>query len=154
MMTASATTEEELHQHSSSPSPHLPSNNSSPNFLLLPSTPLLSSGRWSPSSGGLQSSQQENRRGPLIAVATAAEAVETKPVNSSNCAAVTVITTPSSSSSCPPAIEISSSSSSSCPVIEISSSNVINPPSLSETSTALVVVRHSSCDPGAPPALI
>merc|ERR1712192_290454 len=98
-------------------------------------------GRWSPSSGGLQSSQQENRRGPLIAVATAAEAVETKPVNLSNCAAVTVITP--------------SSPSSSCPVIEISSSNVINPPnSLSETSAALVVVRHSSCDPGAPLALI
>ena len=138
MMTASARTEEELHQHSSSPSPHLPSNNSSPNLLILPSTPLLSSGRRSPSSGGLQSSQQENRRGPLIAVATAAEAVETKPVNS-NCAAVKVTSSPSSS----------------CPVIEISSPNVmINPPSLSETSTALVVVTHSSCDPGAPLALI
>merc|ERR1712181_24345 len=84
-------------------------------------------GRWSPSSGGLQSSQQENRRGPLIAVATAAEAVETKPVNS-NCAAVKVTSSPSSS----------------CPVIEISSSDVINPSSsLSETSAPLVV-RHSS----------
>jgi len=69
----------------------------------------------------------------LIAVAAAAE--ETKHVNS-NCAAVTVTTTSPSSSR--PAIEISS--------------NVINPPSISET-TALVV-RSSSCDPGAPLALI
>ena len=131
MMTASATTEEEL-QHSSSTSPHLPSN-ISPNLLLLPSTPLPSSVRLSPSPGVLQSSQQENRRRPLIAVAAAG--VETDSVNL-NCAAVTVTT---------------SSPSTSCPAIEISS-NVINPPSLSET-TALVV-RHSSCDPRAPLALI
>ena len=134
MMTASATTEEQ--QHSSSPSPHPPSPPRPPN---LPSTPLLS-GRRSPSPGeGPQSSLQENRRRPVvgsreIAVAAAASA-ETSSVNS-NCA----VTVNSSPSSCP-ATEISSNSSS-----------VINTTSTSET-TALVV-RHSSCDSGAPQALL
>ena len=132
MMTASATTEEQ--QHSSPLSPCLHSHPPSPNLLVLPSTPLLS-GRRSPSPGP-QSSQQENRRRPLSSSgsrAIAVASVETDSVNST--CDVTATTSP---------------------IIKISStSSLINTPSSSSLSeTTALVVRHSSCDPGASLALV
>ena len=136
MMTGSATTEELHHSATPYPRPSHPhpaqgSPPPSPSHLLpLPSTPLLS-GRRSPS---LRVCGQEMAKPGSLAIALVADAaIDGDSVNSNSAVILT---------------------SSSCPNTETTlPSKAINATtSLSET-TALVV-RHSSCDPGAPTALI
>ena len=140
MMTGSATTEELYHSATPSPrpSPHPPAQGSPPpsplHLLPLPSTPLLSGRRSSPLRVCGQGMEKPVSSSGSLAIALVADAaIDGDSVNSNSA----VILTPSS-----------------CPNTETTLPFTVTNATTSLSETTALVVRHSSCDPGAPTALI